>query len=78
MGPATDSGEHQVIARLLVGVAVAFGAAGWAAASVSADPNPFSTLSCACKETEPPGSPVLTEKIEQGIQYGLSSPDIMH
>jgi len=67
-----------VIARLLVGVAIALGATGWTAASASADPNPFSTLSCACQETAPPGSPLLTEKIEQGLQHGLTSPDVMH
>ncbi len=63
-----------MIAKLLVGVVIALGAAGWAAASAGADPNPFSTLSCSCQETAPPGSPILTDKIDQGLQQGLSDP----
>jgi len=65
-----------MIAKLLVGVAIALGATSWAAGSAGADPDPFSTLSCACQETAPPGSPALTEKIEQGLQYGLSVTDL--
>ncbi len=66
-----------MIARLLVGVAIALGVAGWTAASANADPNPFSTLSCSCWEPAPPGSPLLTDEIDQGIQQGLSARGIV-
>lgn len=63
-----------MIPKLLVGVAgvaIVLGASGWTAAPASTDPNPFSHLSCACKESAPPGSPALRDKINQGIQHGL-------
>ncbi len=66
----------KMLARLLVGVVIASGAGAWAAAAVSADPNPFSTLSCACPETAPQGSPLLTDQIVQGIQQGLADPTV--
>jgi len=65
-----------MIPKLLVGVAgvaIVLGASGWTAASASTDPNPFSHLSCACTESDPPGSPALRDKINQGIQHGLST-----
>lgn len=67
-----------MIAKLLVGVAIALGAAGWAAASANADPSPFNTLSCSCQEPAPPGSPVRADKINQGIQQGLAAPGAVH
>lgn len=68
-----------MIPKLLVGVALALGAASWTAASATAnaDPSPFSTLSCSCQEQAPPGSPVLTDNINQGIQQGLSAPQFV-
>ncbi|AGP65698.1 hypothetical protein OEM_41630 [Mycobacterium intracellulare subsp. yongonense 05-1390] len=65
-----------MIPKLLVGVAgvaIVLGASGWTAASASTDPNPFSHLSCACKELDPPGSSAQRDKISQGIQHGLSA-----
>jgi hypothetical protein len=66
--------NQEMIAKIVVGSAIALGAAvGWAAsASADPSPSPFGTLSCSCPETAPAGSPVLTEKIDQGIQQGLS------
>jgi len=63
-----------MIAKIVVGSAIALGAVVGCAASASADPSPspFGTLSCSCAETAPAGSPVLIEKIDQGIQQGLS------
>ena len=65
-----------MIPKLLVGVAgvaIVLGASGWTAASASTDPNPFSHLSCACTESDLPGSPALRDKINQGIQHGLAA-----
>jgi hypothetical protein len=72
---------HQVMTKILIVVAVALGSsAGAAAAPVGADPNPigsapnsFGGLSCSCRETAPPGSPVLREEIEQGIREGRTA-----
>lgn len=61
-----------MIAKLLVGAAIVFGAAVGAAASASADPSPFSTLGCSCQDPAPAGSTTLTDKIDRGIQQGLS------
>lgn len=61
-----------MIPRLLVGVALALGAAGWTAATATADPSPFNTLSCSCEETAPADSAALIDKIERGIQHGLA------
>ncbi len=66
-----------MIPKLLVGVAIALGAAGWAAASANADPSPFNTLSCSCQEPAPIGSSIRADKINQGIQQGLSDPGVM-
>jgi hypothetical protein len=61
-----------MIPKLLVGVALILGAAAGAAATANADPSPFSTLSCSCQETAPAGSTTLTDKVDRGIQQGLS------
>lgn len=69
-----------MIPKLLVGVAgvaIVLGASGWTAASASTDPNPFSHLSCACTESDPPDSPALRDKMNQGIQQGLSASPIV-
>ncbi|MDM4140833.1 MULTISPECIES: hypothetical protein [Mycobacterium] len=66
-----------MIPKLLVGVAgiaIAFGAS--AAAAASTDPNPFSHLSCACQDSDPPGSPALRDKINQGVHQGISAPSV--
>ena len=72
--------HHQLITKILIGAAVALGAYVGGAAPVSADPNPiggapnpFGGLSCSCRETAPPGSPVLREEIEQGIREGRTA-----
>lgn len=68
-----------MIPKLLVGVAgiaVAVGVSSAATASAGTDPNPFSHLSCACKDSDPPGSPALRDKIDQGIQQGISAPSV--
>ncbi|WP_197283493.1 hypothetical protein [Mycobacterium sp. Marseille-P9652] len=44
------------------------------AAQAGADPTAFGGLTCACHETAPPGSAVLTDKINQGIHDGLGTP----
>ena len=71
---------HQVMTKILIAVAVALGSSVGGAAPVHADPNPigsapnsFGGLSCSCRETAPPGSPLLKEEIEQGIQEGRTA-----
>jgi hypothetical protein len=72
--------HHQVITKILVSAAIAVGSLVGAAAPASAgpnpsgtEPNPFSALSCSCRETAPPGNPALTEEMEKGIWGGLSA-----
>lgn len=69
-----------MIPKLLVGVAgiaIALGASGGATASASTDPNSFSHLSCACLDSDPPGSPALRDKINEGIHQGISLPPVV-
>ncbi|BBY04574.1 hypothetical protein MSEO_50730 [Mycobacterium seoulense] len=66
-----------MIPKLLVGVALTIGAACWTAASANADPSPFNTLSCSCQETAPAGSTTLMDKVDWGIQQGLSDVPIL-
>lgn len=69
-----------MIPKLLVGVAafaIALGASSWAAASASSEPSPFSHLSCACRDTDPPDSPTLRDKVNQGIRQGLATPGVV-
>jgi hypothetical protein len=68
---------RRVIARITVGTAIALAAFAGGAASASADtnstganPSPFSTLSCSCRETPPAGR---KEEIDRGIQSGASA-----
>lgn len=66
-----------MIPKLLFGVAgmaIALGVSSAATASASTDPNPFSHLGCACKDSDPPGSPALRDNINQGIHQGISAP----
>lgn len=65
-----------MIAKILVSAAITLGFLVGFAASASADPSPFGTLSCNCRETAPAGSQVLTDKIDRGIQQGLSAPAV--
>lgn len=58
----------------VVGMALALGVSSAATTSASTDPNPFSHLSCACKDSDPPGSSALRDKINQGIHQGISAP----
>jgi hypothetical protein len=71
---------HQVMTKILIVVAFALGSSAGAAAPAGADPNPigsapnsFGGLTCSCRETAPPGSPVLREEIEQGIREGRTA-----
>ncbi|WP_244184931.1 hypothetical protein [Mycobacterium scrofulaceum] len=41
-------------------------------ATANADPSPYNTLSCSCQETAPAGSTTLMDKVDRGIQQGLS------
>jgi hypothetical protein len=72
--------HHQVIAKILIGAAVALGSYVGGAAPVSADPNPiggapnpFGGLSCSCPETASPGGPALGEGIDRGIREGRTA-----
>lgn len=68
-----------MIPKLLVGVAgiaIVLGAAD-GGATASTDPNPFSHLSCACKDSDPPGSPAQRNKVNQGIRQGFSAPPVV-
>ncbi len=60
----------QVIAKVLVSIAVALGAVGLAPVA-GADPNPFSNLSWSC-QSPPDLGPAVRGQIYQGIQDGLS------
>ena len=71
---------RQLITKILVGTAIVLGAFVGAAAPAGADtnstgahPNPFSTLSCSCREMTPAGSPGRQEEINRGIQSGVSA-----
>jgi hypothetical protein len=71
--------HHQVVTKILLSAAIAFGSSVGGAAPASADPNPigtdpnpFGALSCDCQETAPPASSALAE-IERGIRAGLSA-----
>jgi dihydrodipicolinate synthase/N-acetylneuraminate lyase len=61
----------------VAGIAIALGASGWATASAAIDPNPFSHLSCACQDSDPPGSPALRDNINQGLHQGISAPPVV-
>jgi hypothetical protein len=69
-----------LITKTLISAAIILGSCVVGAAPASADtdrasggPNPFSTLSCSCHETAPPGSPALREEIDRGLQEGHSA-----
>lgn len=60
----------------VVGVVIALGVSSEATASASTDPNPFSHLGCACKDSDPPGGQAFRDKINQGIHQGISAPSV--
>lgn len=70
-----------LITKTLIGAAIVLGSCVVGAAPASADPgpastgsNPFSALSCNCREAVPPQSPALREEeMHRGIQAGLSA-----
>ena len=61
-----------MIAKLLVSGAIVFAACLGLAAPANADPSVFNVLSCSCPEVTPADSPVRADKMNQGIQQGLS------
>ena len=68
------------ITKILVSAVIAVGVCISGAAPASADsnpastaPNPFSTLSCNCRESAPAGGPALSQNIDRGIREGLSA-----
>jgi hypothetical protein len=70
------------IKKALISGAIVLGSCVVGAAPASADtnpggddPNPFSSLSCSCRDTTPPGSPAaMQEELQRGIQGALSAP----
>jgi hypothetical protein len=70
-----------LITKTLISAAIVLGSCVVGAAPASADPgpasagpNPFSALSCNCREAAPPDSPaVREEEVHRGIQAGLSA-----
>jgi hypothetical protein len=62
-----------VIRKVLIGAAIALGAAAGSAAPASADPSPFGTLGCSCQPPAavPGGQAPATDQVIQGIQNGL-------
>jgi hypothetical protein len=70
----------RVTSKMLVSTAIALAACLGAAApasanttSASADPNPFSTLSCNCRQTAPGDGTAQRDEIHRGILNGLSA-----
>ena len=69
-----------LITKTLISAAIALGSCVGLAAPASADPNPantgpnpYSGLSCNCRETAPPDSPAVRAAIHRGSQEGLSA-----
>jgi hypothetical protein len=61
-----------MITKLLVGAAIALSSYIGAAAPVSADPSPFGTLGCSCRQTPPADGPALNAEIDRGLREGHS------
>ncbi len=71
------SDSFRVIAKILVGIAIAFGAGVGLGPAASSDPSPFSNLSCYCHS--PPGlSAAVRDRVAQGIQDGLLDVQATH
>ena len=70
-----------LIAKTLISAAIVLGSSVGGAAPASADtdpvssgPNPFSALSCKCRQAAPPDSPALRqEELHRGIQVVLTA-----
>ena len=80
--PTTNVAKRRyrsVVTKSLVSVAIALSAgigaapAGADPDAVEANPNPFGTLGCSCRETAPVGSPLLREEIERGLREGYTA-----
>jgi hypothetical protein len=52
--------------------AIVLGTSLGLAVPAGADPSVFGVLSCDCRDTVPPGSPLLTDALNQGLQQGLN------
>ena len=65
-----------MITKVLVGAAIALGAALGAAAPAGADPSSFGILGCSCRPSVagPDGKVAVKDQIDQGIQNGLGYP----
>lgn len=59
-----------MIAKIALGVVLAMGSS--VGTPVSADPNPFGTLSCSCRDAPSVGGKVQKHEIDRGISDGLS------
>jgi hypothetical protein len=75
----TTDPHRRMIAKILVGAAIALGAglAGAAPAAadpnaISTDPSPDGTLGCNCRATTPAPSPQLSDEINRGMREGLT------
>jgi hypothetical protein len=62
-----------MIAKILVAAAIAVGSYLGAAAPVSADPNPFGTLGCDCRQAPAADGPALKAEIDRGLREGHSA-----
>ncbi|BBZ46710.1 hypothetical protein MPRM_39910 [Mycobacterium parmense] len=75
----TDMLTPRLLAKLLVGAAVAFGGLGCAASAAAepgltgADQNPFDGLRCQCGESAAPAGPARRAEIDRGIREGLTA-----
>lgn len=63
---------HRGITNLLISTAIALGSGVGGTATASADPNPFGTLGCSCRDMAPVGGPVVGEETDRGIRDGLA------
>jgi hypothetical protein len=63
----------RTIARILLSIAIALGAAVMGAPPTGADPSPFNTLSCDCPQQTAPGSQARRDRINQGLRAGTSA-----
>jgi len=61
-----------MVTKLLAGAAIALSSYIGATAPVSADPSPFGTLGCSCRQTPPANGPALNSQIDRGLREGHS------
>jgi hypothetical protein len=76
-----STNNRLMITKLLFSAAIALGSCVVTAAPALADsnpigpdPNPFSALSCSCRETAPADSPVVREEIDRGLRDAAGLP----